>query len=256
MPSCFDVPVVERAVVFEFQRADGVRDALDGIGLAVGVVVHRVDAPLVAGAVMLGVQDAVHHRVAHVEVGRRHVDFGAQGAGAVGEFAGLHALEQVQILFDGAVAIGAFLAGFGEGAAVLAHFLGGEIADVGLAVSDELHGPLVELAEIVGGVEEAVFPIEAQPADVLHDGIDVLGLFLCGVGVVEAQVGFAAELGGQAEIQADGFGVADVQIAVRLGRKARVHAAAELAGLQVVEDDVANEIGGAACQDSGFRRSS
>ena len=66
---------------------------------------------------------------------------------------------------------------------------------------------------------------------------------LRGVGVVEAQVALAAELGGQAEVQADGLGVADVQVAVRLGRKARVHAPAVLVGLQVLEDDVADEMG-------------
>ena len=56
------IPVVERPVIFEFERADGVRDAFDGIGLAVREVVHRIDGPLVAGAMMLGVEDAVHHR--------------------------------------------------------------------------------------------------------------------------------------------------------------------------------------------------
>ena len=116
-------------MVFELQRADGVRDALDGIALPVRVVVHRVDAPFVAGAVMLGVQDAVHDRVAQVEVGRGHVDLGAQRARAVGEFAGLHAREQIEILFDAAIAIGALLAGLGEGAAVLADLVGGEVAD-------------------------------------------------------------------------------------------------------------------------------
>ena len=78
----------------------------------------------VAGAVMLGMKNAVHHGIAHVQVGRRHVDLGAQGAGAVGELAGLHALEQVEIFFDGAVAIRAFLAGFRERAALLANFSG------------------------------------------------------------------------------------------------------------------------------------
>ena len=53
------------------------------------------------------------------------------------------------------------------------------------------------------------------------------GLFLFGIGVVEAQVAFAAEFGGEAEVQADGFGVADVQIAVRLRGETRVHAAAD-----------------------------
>ena len=48
---------------------------------------------------------------------------------------------------------------------------------------------------------------------------------------------------GEAEIEVDGFGVADVQIAVRLRRKARMHAAAVFVGLQIVEDDLADEIG-------------
>src|SRR5215470_16501266 len=59
-------PVVQWAMVFEFQRADGMRDVLNGIGHAVRKVVHRVDTPSVAGAVMRGVQNAKHHRIAHV----------------------------------------------------------------------------------------------------------------------------------------------------------------------------------------------
>ena len=188
-------------------------------------------------------QDAVHHRVAQVEVRRRHVDLGAQRARAVGELAGAHALEQVEVLLDGAVAVRAFLAGLGQRAAVLADLLGGQVADVRLARLDQLHGPVVELVEVVGGVEEAVVPVEAEPAHVLLDGVDVLDLFLARVGVVEAQVALAAELRGHAEVQADGLGVADVQIAVGLRRKARVDAPAVLVGFEVVDDDVADEIG-------------
>ena len=222
MPSCSMIPAVERLMVGELERAHGVGDVLDRIGLAVRVVVHGVDAPLVAGAVMRGVEDAVHDRVAHVEVGRGHVDLGAQHARAVGELAVLHAHEEVEILFDGAVAIGAVLAGLGQGAAVLADLVGGEVVDVGLAGLDQLEGPLVELAEVVGGVAEPL-PVEAQPADVFLDGVDVLLLFFLGIGVVEAQVGLAAELVGETEIEADGLGVADVEIAVGLGWKARLH---------------------------------
>ena len=102
---------------------------------------------------------------------------------------------------------------------MLADLVGGEVVDVGFAGLDELEGPLVELAEVVGGVAEAV-PVEAEPADVFLDGVDVLLLFFFGIGVVEAQVGFAAELVGEAEVEADGLGVADVEIAVGLGWKA------------------------------------
>ena len=82
-------------MIGEFQRAHGVGDVLDGIRLAVRVVVHGIDAPLVAGAVVRGVKDAVHDRIAHVEVGRGHVDLGAQNARAVGELAGFHSLKEV-----------------------------------------------------------------------------------------------------------------------------------------------------------------
>jgi len=57
-----DVPVVQRPVILKLQRADGVRDALDGVRLAVSEIVHRVDAPFVARAVVFGVKDAVQSR--------------------------------------------------------------------------------------------------------------------------------------------------------------------------------------------------
>ena len=74
-------------------------------------------------------------------------------------------------------------------------------------------------SEIVGGVEQGSCQSKAQPADVLHDRVDVLDVFLAGVGIVEAEVTQAAELLGDAEVQADRLGMADVQVAVGLGGK-------------------------------------
>ena len=62
-------------------------------------------------------------------------------------------------------------------------------------------------------------PIEAEPAHVLDDRIDIFLLFLGRVGVVEAQMTPAAKLLGGAEVQTNGLGMADMQIAVRLRRK-------------------------------------
>ena len=50
----FQKPVVERAVVFEFQGADGMGDPSMESEMAVGVVIHGVDAPVIAGAVVGG----------------------------------------------------------------------------------------------------------------------------------------------------------------------------------------------------------
>ncbi len=63
-----------------------------------------------------------------------------------------------------------------------------------------------------------------------------------GIGVVEAEIGLAFELVGQAEVQTDCLGVSNVQVAVRFRRKARLHLAGKLIGLQILADDVADEV--------------
>jgi hypothetical protein len=90
-------------------------------------------------------------------------------------------------------------------------------------------------------VVEVLAPVEAQPAHVALDGVDVLLLLLGRVGVVEAQVAAAAELPRDAEVEADRLGVPDVQVAVGLGRKARHHRLGA-PRLQVAPHDVANEV--------------
>ncbi len=64
-------------------------------------------------------------------------------------------------------------------------------------------------------------PIEAEPAHVGLDGVDIFLLLLGRIGVVKTQIAVPAEFLGDAEIQTDRLGVADMQIAVRLGWKAR-----------------------------------
>ena len=105
-------------MVLEFERADRMGDALDGVGLAVREVVARIDFPGGAGARMRRVEDAIEHRIAQIDIARRHVDLGAQHARAVGKLARAHAAEQIEVFLDAAVAERAVLAGLGQRAAV------------------------------------------------------------------------------------------------------------------------------------------
>jgi hypothetical protein len=84
-------------------------------------------------------------------------------------------------------------------------------------------GEFIELAEVVRGIKIRLSPVEAEPLHSLLDGVDVLLFLLFRVGVVEAQVAAAAVLLGEAEVEADRLDVAEMQVAVRLGRKARAH---------------------------------
>ena len=218
-------PLVQRTVVLELDRAHGVRDALERVLNRVREVVQRIDAPLVALTVMMCADDAVDRRVAQVHVRAGHVDFGAQGLGAVGELAVAHILEQLEVFLDRAVAVRAFLARLGQRAAVRAHFLLRQIVNIRLALLDELHGALKAGLEVVRAVvDTAARLLAGQPLDVLPDGVHVLGIFLDRVGVVVAQVEQAVVFLRDRPVDEDRLCRADVQIAVRLGRKTGMNA--------------------------------
>ena len=136
-----------------------------------------------------------------------------------------------QVLGRRAVAERAVGAGRVEVAAVRAHLVGALLVDVGEAGLDQRLGGAVHEVEVVAREVEVrgrrssgrrSGACQSKPSQLhrVEDRVDVLLLFLLRVGVVEAQVADAAVVLRQAEVQADALGVADVQVAVGLGRKA------------------------------------
>ena len=217
-------PVIQGAVILILQRAQAVGDALQRIADGMGEVIHGVDAPRLARAVMLLEEDAVHGRVAHVDVGAGHVDLHAQDHAALGMLARFHLLKQTQAFLHGAVPIGAVPARLGEGAAVEAHLFGREFTHVGEPALDPVHGDIIALLIVLTGEKQPALPVESQPADVGHDAVHVFRLFLGGVGIVKAQVGHAAEVLGGQKISHQCLAMSDVQVTVGFRGKARVHA--------------------------------
>ena len=155
------------------------------------------------------------------EVAGGKVDLGTQGVFSFGELTVLHALEQIEALFHGAVSPGA-LGRNVDIAAVFAELFRREFAHIGQTLFDQLHGKLVILLEIVGAVEHTVAPVETQPVDVILDGFHVFGILLGGIGIVHAEIGDAAEFLGDTEVDAQSLAVADVQISVGFRREAGV----------------------------------
>jgi hypothetical protein len=110
-----------------------------------------------------------------------------------------------------------------EVAAVRAHLVGALLVDVGVAGRDQRFGRAVHEVEIVARVVQVAdavrMPVVAEPGHRVQDAVDVLLLFLLRIRVIEAHVADAAVLGREPEVQRDALGVADMQVAVRLGRK-------------------------------------
>ena len=208
-------------MILELQAAHAVGDALNGILDGMRKIVHRVDAPLIALAVVFSILDAVDGRVAHVHVGAGQVDLGTQSLFTLLELTGTHPAEQVQILLRGAVTPRRGTAGLaGIGTTVLAHLVTGQVVHVGLALQDELLGVLVALVKVIAAIEDAAVGVSAQPVQILNDAVDILLTFAGGVGVVQAQVELAAILVCDGPVDVDGLGAADVQVAVGLRREA------------------------------------
>src|SRR5665213_758703 len=112
------------------------------------VVVHWINAPLISGAVMRGMKNAIHYRIAHIEIWRRHVDLRAQHTAAVWKLAIFHAHKKIEILFNGSISKRTVLAGLGQSAAIPANFIRGQVVDIRLSILDEFQRPLEELREI------------------------------------------------------------------------------------------------------------
>ena len=78
LPQLLEIPVVERAMAVEFERAERMGGAFDRIGLPVGPVVGGIHLPAVTGTEVVLVANAVHHGITHLHVLVVHVDLRPQ----------------------------------------------------------------------------------------------------------------------------------------------------------------------------------
>ena len=218
-----DYPVVERPVILEFKRAQGMCDILDRVLNGVRVVVHGINAPLVARIVMGHMSHSVEDRISHVHIGTCHVDLRAQSLFSVSEFAVLHFCEEFKVFLDTSVPVRVIDPGLIQSSAVFPHLLRSQVRYIGLPFFDKIYCDLIHLIEVVGGKKEPVFVISSEPRHVLLDGLHKFALFLCGISVVKTEVKFPAVLLRHAIVEKNALSVAYMQIAVRLGGKTRVY---------------------------------
>src|SRR6185503_9907352 len=104
-------------------------------------------------------------------------------ARAIRELAFAHTREKIEILCDGTIAIRAVAPGRRQRAAMLANLIRAQVVNISITLLDELHRPLIKLAKIVGS-ETSRAPLEAEPAHVLFNRLDVLVFLLGRIGVV------------------------------------------------------------------------
>ncbi len=236
-------PVIKRTMILKLQGADGVGNALNGIRERMCEIIHWVNAPSIPGTVMGGMGNTVDNRITHIDIWRCHVDLGSQYLLPIGELAVFHASKEIHILLNAAVPIWAFLACLSQGATHAADFLGSGIIYIGLAIFNELYGKFIELLKVVRCIEHPLIPAKAQPFYILLDGIHIFHVFLYRICIIKAEVAQSIVLLRQSKVQANGLGVANMEIAIWLWRKTGVDTLAVTAIFQVVIYFILNKIG-------------
>ena len=81
------------------------RDVFNCIALTVSKVIHGIDAPLVAGAMVVGMFDSVNDRITHVHILMRHVDLRPKNLLSVAISSFFHFLKKRAVLLNGSGAI-------------------------------------------------------------------------------------------------------------------------------------------------------
>ena len=215
-------PVVKRSVVLELECADGMRDSFNCIFNRVREVVHRVNAPLVPCVMVSRMRDTVNNRVSHIDIRRCHVNLRSEHLFAVRVFSFLHFLEKRKIFLYASVSVRTLFARLCKRTPVLLDFLRRKVADIGFALLYQFKRRFVHFVEIIGR-PESLIPPETKPFHIFFNGVDVFNILFYRVRVVISEVAGAAVLRRRGKVQADGFRVSDMQVAVRLRRKTRAH---------------------------------
>ena len=128
-----------------------------------------------------------------------------------------HLLEVLEVVLDAVIA----MLGGDAVHTLLAHLLLLGIVRVRLACLDHLQCKLVQLIEVVARIRDLPW-LETQPSYSLQDALKVLCLFRLRVRVVVPQVRLAAVERRVAKVDKDRLRVANVEVAIGLGRETRV----------------------------------
>ena len=147
--------VVQRTVHLELERTDTMRHAFEIIALAVRKIVHRVHVPFAPRTMMrVRSNDTIHDRITEMHVRIRHIDLRTQHHLAFLDLTALHRFEQTQVLLNRAVAVRRCHTGFGRRTFLFRNLLRGLLVHIGLTGFDETDSQIIELLEIIGGIED------------------------------------------------------------------------------------------------------
>ena len=227
-----DELVIEWTVRNKLQGTDRVGNTLEIVALSVCEVVHWISVPLGTCTVVRSLDDAVHDWVAEVHVWISHVKLRTKYHTSFYSLRSVHFLKESKAFLDRTVAIWAGSTRGSRSTLLGCNFLCSLLVDISMSLLDHPYSKLPQLLEVIGSIID-VAPLKAEPLDVLEDIFYVFVVFLTWVGVIKSEVADTLVFFGYTEVHADGLGMTDVKIAVRLWWKTGLDSTSVLTFLEV-----------------------
>src|SRR5689334_21177323 len=122
---------------FKLKGADGMSNSLNGVGKTMGIIVHRINAPLIPGSMVSRFPNPIQSRIAHMDIRRSHIDPGPERFGTIRKFSSSHSGKQIKILFHRSISVRALLARNVGSATILNHLLRIQVTDERLALANQ-----------------------------------------------------------------------------------------------------------------------
>ena len=163
-------------------------------------VVHRINAPCIAGPVVSHMSHTIDDRITHVHIRRCHVDLCTENFFSIGIFAFFHFLKKLKVFFYGTVTVRAFFTRLCQSTTILADLVSSQVTDISLAFFDQLDRCFIHLTEIIGSEEKSVLPVSTEPFDICFDRFYKFTFFFCRVGIIKTHIKLAVVFFGKSVI--------------------------------------------------------
>ena len=147
-------------------------------------VIQRVNAPLAASAMVIGMANAINDRVAHHNIRMRHVNLQAKNMFPIFKFAITHLTKQLQILFGAAITIRTVFANLAKVTAIGVNIFSALAVNIGFAILNQNFCKLIEFVKVITGVIQMGAPIKTEPLHRIQNTICVFHIFFDGISVI------------------------------------------------------------------------
>ena len=174
---------------------------------------------------MISVANAIDDRIAHHNIRMRHINLQAQNMFTIFKFAIAHFTEEGKIFCRAAVTERAIFSSLAKVTAIGMNVFSTLTVNIRLPILNQNFCKLVQAIKVITGVIQMITPAKAQPFHRIQNTVGILNIFLNRIGVIQTHIAASAArqcvvVSRQAKVQANTFGMTDMQVAIWLWWKA------------------------------------